>query len=155
MLLARKARQRSLLLLLLLVFLSTYWLIRHSRRSPTLFNNLHSDQPESPTVNRHRNHVHPSDYRIHMQLTTSQELAAVSNFIASLPQNVIPSYVDPMLPIDPELVLDFDTNSLRAVDELNNMVCALCEAPPPMIHVCRLKRYGGQTPSSFTAKYAQ
>lgn len=60
--------------------------------------------------------VHP------LKLDLEQELAAVSSFIASLPHNVIPPFVDPTLPIDPQLVLEFDTNSPRAKDELRAMV---------------------------------
>lgn len=55
-------------------------------------------------------------------LNPPQELAAITSFIASLPQNVIPPSVDPSLPIDPQLVLDFDTQSPRAVYELDALV---------------------------------
>jgi hypothetical protein len=57
-----------------------------------------------------------------VQLNESQELAAVSSFLASLPQNVIPLSVDPSRPIDPQLVLDFDTRSPRAVDGVQEIV---------------------------------
>ncbi|PSR79236.1 hypothetical protein PHLCEN_2v7094 [Hermanssonia centrifuga] len=57
-----------------------------------------------------------------VQLTTEQELAAVTSFLASLPQNVIPSSVDPSKPIDPELVLDFDTRSPQAAEEIRDLV---------------------------------
>lgn len=60
--------------------------------------------------------------RPQIQLDQSQELAAVVSFLASLPQNVIPSSVDPSRPIDPQLVLDFDTRSPRAVDEVKQIV---------------------------------
>ncbi|KAH8093875.1 hypothetical protein BXZ70DRAFT_897020 [Cristinia sonorae] len=55
-------------------------------------------------------------------LSTAQELAAVSSFIASLPQNVIPASVDPSKPIDPQLVLDFDTRGPHAAEEVEAMV---------------------------------
>jgi len=55
-------------------------------------------------------------------LNPDQELAAVSSFLASLPQNVIPPSVDPLRPIDPQLVLDFDTRSPRAPAEVQVMV---------------------------------
>lgn len=51
-----------------------------------------------------------------------QELAAVTSFLASLPQNIIPSSVNPSQPIDPQLVLDFDTRSPRAADEVGRVV---------------------------------
>jgi hypothetical protein len=57
-----------------------------------------------------------------LQLNQSQELAAVTSFLASLPQNVIPFSVDPARAIDPQLVLDFDTRSQRASQELQVMV---------------------------------
>lgn len=60
--------------------------------------------------------------RPQVQLNESQELAAVSSFLASLPQNVIPSSVDPNVPIDPQLVLDFDTRSPRAADGVEEIV---------------------------------
>jgi hypothetical protein len=49
-------------------------------------------------------------------------LAAVASFLASLPQNVIPSSVDPSRPIDPQLVLDFNTRSPMAANELRETV---------------------------------
>jgi hypothetical protein len=58
----------------------------------------------------------------HLRLDPQQELAAVSSFLASLPANVIPHFVDPKHPIDPQLVLDFDTTSLRALEEVKVMV---------------------------------
>lgn len=57
-----------------------------------------------------------------LRLDTTQELAAVSSFLASLPQNVIPSFVDPSLPIDPQLVVDFDPQSPRVADEIQDMI---------------------------------
>ncbi|KAJ2917767.1 hypothetical protein MD484_g2673, partial [Candolleomyces efflorescens] len=57
-----------------------------------------------------------------LQLDSAQELAAISSFIASLPQNVIPPTVDPLKPIDPQLVLDFDTRNPRAADEVRQLV---------------------------------
>jgi len=60
--------------------------------------------------------------RPQVQLDQAQELAAVSSFLASLPQNIIPSSVDPSQPIDPQLVLDFDIRSPRAADEVKQIV---------------------------------
>ncbi|KXN82653.1 hypothetical protein AN958_02330, partial [Leucoagaricus sp. SymC.cos] len=57
-----------------------------------------------------------------VQPTKAQELTAVSGFLASLPQNQIPSFVDPSTPIDPQLVLDFDARSPRAHQEVQAMV---------------------------------
>ncbi|KAH9948957.1 hypothetical protein B0H21DRAFT_804941 [Amylocystis lapponica] len=60
--------------------------------------------------------------RPQITLDSAQELAAVSSFIASLPQNVIPSSVDPTKPIDPQLVLDFDTRSPNAMEEVDSVI---------------------------------
>jgi len=57
-----------------------------------------------------------------LRLSPPQELAAVTSFLASLPQNVIPHTVDPTRPIDPQLVLDFDTRGNRAQEEVRAMV---------------------------------
>jgi len=69
-----------------------------------------------------------------LQLDRTQELAAVSSFLASLPQNVIPPTVDPSRPIDPQLVLDFDTRSPRAVDELKQVVDDVWAQNPVMLY---------------------
>jgi len=61
-------------------------------------------------------------YRPGIELTSEQELAAVTSFLASLAQNVLPSTVDPSKPIDPSLVLDFDMRSPRAPEEVKAMV---------------------------------
>jgi hypothetical protein len=55
-------------------------------------------------------------------LSPEQELGALTAFMAALPQNVIPSNIDPLRPIDPQLVLDFDTRSPEAVDEIDDVV---------------------------------
>ena len=56
-----------------------------------------------------------------VQLTPAQELAAVTDFLASLPQNVIPKSVDPSKPIDPQLVLDFDTHTPQAEEMIKEI----------------------------------
>lgn len=50
-------------------------------------------------------------------LTESQELAAITFFLASLPENQIPASVDPTRAIDPEVILDFDTRSGARAEE--------------------------------------
>ncbi|KAJ7933841.1 hypothetical protein B0H13DRAFT_1952213 [Mycena leptocephala] len=64
----------------------------------------------------------------------SGELAAVSSFLASLPQNVIPPSVNPTLPIDPELVLDFDTRSPHAMEEVERVVDDVWSRNPVMLY---------------------
>lgn len=72
--------------------------------------------------------------RPQIELDSAQELAAVSSFIASLPQNVIPSFVDPSRPIDPQLVLDFDTRSVQAVEEVQTVVNEVWARNPVMLY---------------------
>lgn len=68
-----------------------------------------------------RPHTH-NPPRVQVKLDQAEELAAVSSFIASLPHNVIPPQVDPTIPLDPQLVLDFDTQGPRAKEEVQAMV---------------------------------
>ena len=84
------------------------------------FNKL-SQQASKLAALRHKAWA-SSAARPQVTLTREQELAAVSAFLASLPQNVIPSSVDPAKPIDPQLVLDFDTRSPHAVEEVDALV---------------------------------
>lgn len=72
--------------------------------------------------------------RPQVQLTSAQELAAVSSFLASLPQNVIPLYIDPSRPIDPQLVLDFDTRSPRAADDVKEIVVDVWSQNPVVLY---------------------
>ena len=84
--------------------------------------------PAPPSAHRHGvNAFHKSKPGQHRQrpaikLTPEQELAAISSFIASLSHNRIPHTVDPLKPIDPEVVLDFDTHSVRAEEEVRRLV---------------------------------
>lgn len=55
-------------------------------------------------------------------LSPEQELGALTAFMVALPQNVIPSNIDPSRPIDPQLVLDFDTRNPEAPDEIDDVV---------------------------------
>jgi len=71
--------------------------------------------------------------RPQLRLDESQELAAVAAFIAALPQNTIPRSIDPNQPIDPQLVLDFDTRSPRAADEVNQIVEEVWARHPVML----------------------
>lgn len=71
---------------------------------------------------RHKTHPDPHSTHPQISLDPVQELAAVSSFIISLPQNVLPSFVDPNKPLDPQLVLDFDTRGPNAADEVKAVV---------------------------------
>jgi len=129
----RKPRQRTVLIsLVTLIALTTYIFIANITflLPPAL---RHADIPAVDTftvaLQSIKNSVPVDDKFAHrkkvgqsLRLSLHQELAALSSFIASLPQNVIPHSVDPTLPLDPQLVLDFDINSPRATDELRAMV---------------------------------
>jgi hypothetical protein len=71
--------------------------------------------------------------RPQLKLDESQELAAVAAFVAALPQNTIPWSIDPSQPIDPQLVLDFDTRNPRAADEVKQIVEEVWSRYPVML----------------------
>ncbi|KAJ7594436.1 hypothetical protein C8J56DRAFT_778295 [Mycena floridula] len=150
----RKFRQRSLLALIMFICLSAYlFIIRSSPlfQSSTLAANQLVVEPEivdvqqqpvspvsPPPAAKRRKHQNVfQDQRPLLQLDPIQELAAISSFLASLPQNVIPSFVNPARPIDPELVLDFDAHSPRALDELNRVVGEVWSRNPVFLY-CKL-----------------
>ncbi|KAF9000573.1 hypothetical protein BDZ89DRAFT_1027505 [Hymenopellis radicata] len=128
----RKHRHRTTFIALFaLFFLSLYlFVFQQSALSPTLA----LKRQEVPAAaaqmtlaleslrNHHDLHAHRKPTSHPLQLAPDQEIAAVSSFLASLPQNVIPPFVDPAHPIDPQLVLDFDTRSPRASDEVKQMI---------------------------------
>ena len=73
--------------------------------------------------------------RPQITLTPEEELAALSSFIISLPdQNILPPSVDPSRPIDPQLILDFDTRADGAEDELKRLVAATWEYNPVVMY---------------------
>jgi len=73
--------------------------------------------------------------RPQITLTPEEELAALSGFIASLPdQNILPPSVDSSQPIDPQLILDFDTRTDGAGAELKRLVEATWENYPVVMY---------------------
>ncbi|KIJ18583.1 hypothetical protein PAXINDRAFT_161441 [Paxillus involutus ATCC 200175] len=72
---------------------------------------------------KYQQHLQPvPPTRPQISLSPSEELAALSAFLAALPQNVIPTTVDPDQPLDPQLVLDFDTRSESSKEELDRVI---------------------------------
>ena len=127
----RKSRQRTTFLALFaLIILSLYIFLvaQPSLIAPIALKQ--SDENNAPWrhvansyVMKHRKAAaQVVSQRPQVSLDTPQELAAVTSFMAALPQNVIPITVDPSLPIDPQLVLDFDTRSPRAPAEVAEVV---------------------------------
>jgi hypothetical protein len=87
------------------------------------------DRPWRPT------HKDVLASRPQIALTPEQELAALSGFIISLPdQNILPPSVDPHQPIDPQLILDFDTRRDGAEAELKRLVTATWENNPVVMY---------------------
>ena len=135
----RKPKQRiTFVALIILVCLTSYIFIANSAFLPpsialrrpqpssadqlalaleTIQNARLADISKGHGMRKGHNHIRPL-----LKLDSAQELAAVSSFLASLPQNVIPHHADPELPIDPQLVLDFDTRGPRAQEEVRAMV---------------------------------
>lgn len=126
----RKSRQRATILCLMsLVILTTYVCLvsppalapgqsphrHHHPSAEDAWRQLVEKLPRPPPGGVHR-------HRPEIVLSLEQELGAVTAFMAALPQNVIPPDVDPTQPIDPQLVLDFDTRSPRAEEEIDNVV---------------------------------
>lgn len=146
----RKIRYRSTFLAVAVLFIiTTYILVHHTILSPRV---LHlKDQTTAAQMAAALDNVHilnslgsgkkhrPLRQGTQIKLDAAQELAAVSSFLASLPQNHIPPSVDPSVPIDPQLVLDFDTSSLRAADEVQAMVDDVWLQNPVFLYskVCR------------------
>jgi len=87
------------------------------------------DRPWRPT------HKDVLASRPQVTLTPEEELAALSSFIISLPdQNILPPSVDPSQPIDPQLILDFDTRTDGAEAELKRLVTATWENYPVVMY---------------------
>jgi hypothetical protein len=90
------------------------------------------DSPDRPWRPTH-NEVLAS--RPQITLTPEEELAALSSFIISLPdQNILPPSVNPSSPIDPQLILDFDTRADGAEAELKRLVAATWENNPVVMY---------------------
>lgn len=88
-----------------------------------------NDRPWRPT------HKDVLASRPQITLSPEEELAALSSFIISLPdQNILPPSVDPSQPIDPQLILDFDTRADGAEAELKRLVAATWETYPVVMY---------------------
>jgi hypothetical protein len=129
----RKSRQRATILCLVsLVIVTTYVCFVSS---PTLspgyaaysHHHMKLSHPEDTWRKLAANLPSPPagllpQHRPEISLSPEQELGAVTAFMAALPQNVIPTDIDPTRPIDPQLVLDFDTRSSQAEEEVTDLV---------------------------------
>lgn len=144
----RIKHRRTALLALFSLFTFTCYLLFIARPSLNLSRSLltHVQDHDRP----HENHtpvppptrplrkvthqLHPvAPPRPPLALTPTEELAALSAFIAALPHNVLPPSVDPTTPLDPQLVLDFDPRSESARDELDRLVDQIWTRFPVML----------------------
>ncbi|EDR11929.1 putative expressed protein [Laccaria bicolor S238N-H82] len=148
----RKHKYRSTFLaLLFLIFLSTYFFFTFGPTLAPSISQQHNDFPadhlalalESLRNSRLADASAGSHgitvkgkgrHRTQVRLDSAQELAAISSFLASLPQNVLPHSVDPSTPLDPQLVLDFDTRGPRASDEVRAMVEEVWSRNPVFVY---------------------
>ena len=129
-LVSRRVRYRGVYLLLLIISLSAYFCLIHPTFSSRLAVRGSRPLPPDPlaaALDSIRAQMVHGQRRPHLGgsplvLDAPQEPAAVSSFLASLRSNSIPHFVDPSRPIDPELVLEFDTRSPRAQEEVRVMV---------------------------------
>ena len=136
---SRKTKHRTTFVALLaLVCLSIYIFLAHASYLASPLDLRHSDSPAAdqlaialetlqnsrltPGSHNHRLGKGNRPNTPPLRLDPSQELAAISSFLASLPQNVLPPTVDTTRPVDPHLVLDFDTRGPRAQEEVQAMV---------------------------------
>lgn len=89
---------------------------------PTADASSHDSQPHRP--------LPPA-----ITLTPAEELAALISFMAALPSNALPSYVDPAQSLDPELVLDFDLrrDKARARSEVRRVVTETWRENPVVV----------------------
>ncbi|KAG6879657.1 hypothetical protein C0992_000099 [Termitomyces sp. T32_za158] len=137
----KKAKYRSALTALTaLICLSAYFLFirpsvlpsqaMHRNNAPAV-NQLTSNSRLSAPVRNHRKLPKIGEQ---VALAQHQELAAISSFLTSLSRNMIPLSVDPTVTIDPQLVLDFDTRSARAAEEVQHMVTDVWERNPVLLY---------------------
>lgn len=122
----------TFLALLALIAISAYTvLVAPPSLSPIAFNNAAAPNSRHPISHAFRASAaaaqlkHPSKSLAkapQLRLSRAEELGAVTAFLASLPANIIPPSVDPARPIDPQLVLDFDTRSAQAQDEVVDVI---------------------------------
>ena len=122
-----RVKHRTALLALLSLFTFTCYLLFVTYPSKTLLtrvqDHIHETPKPSTKYRKVQQFLQPAPSpRLPLVLSPTEELAALSAFIAALPFNVLPHSVDPSLPLDPQLVLDFDPRSESARDELDRLV---------------------------------
>ena len=118
----RKFRHRTTLLCLLFLISLTTYICLISPPALSVERRHHLPPPWRNLAAQYPLPHHGPPPRPDVLLSPEQELGALTAFMAALPQNVIPSNIDPSRSIDPQLVLDFDTRSPEAKDEIDDVV---------------------------------
>jgi hypothetical protein len=143
--LPRRHRRLIVALFAIFVFLSILaWTSRRQGEDRTVLATTPPiREPARPAVPR--THHNPPANRPTLQLTPEQELAAIMSFLGHIQTNGgLPPTVNPNLPIEPQLVLDFDTTSERAPAELKELVEDTWASNPVVIfaevrRLCRMR----------------
>ncbi|KAF8326547.1 uncharacterized protein EI90DRAFT_2929741 [Cantharellus anzutake] len=69
-----------------------------------------------------------------LKLTHAEELGAVMAYLTNLGANaMIPVSIDPTIPVDPQLILEFNTRSPRAREEVKSLVADTWAANPVVV----------------------
>ncbi|KAF8520414.1 hypothetical protein BU17DRAFT_46798 [Hysterangium stoloniferum] len=112
----------SLMALFMLLILAVFCILHQHLNDSALAFSKSPESPPHPFVNHlpHRTLRPPRLPQI--KLSTEEELAATISFMAALASNSLPDSIDPSSPIDPDLILEFDTRSLKASNELKQVV---------------------------------
>ena len=120
-----RIRPSFIALLTLLTLASFCVLHQHlNDASPLSFPSPSADPPLQPANDRprHRTALSRPPRPPKITLSPDEELAALVAFIAALPSNALPNTIDPKAALDPDLVLDFDTRTLKAAHEVHELV---------------------------------
>ena len=80
--------------------------------------------PSRASNGRVRYRFYSTTRRTHpkIALGPDEELSSVIAFMAALHSNALPDSVNPLVPVDPDLVLDFDTRTPKAAAEVRHLV---------------------------------
>lgn len=141
--LPRRHRRLIVALFAIFVFLSILaWTSRRHNEDSVLATTPPPREPTHPAAPRTHHHNVPAN-RPTLRLAPEQELAAIVSFLGHIQTNGgLPPTVNPNFPIEPQLVLDFDTTSERAPAELKELVEDTWASNPVVIfaEVRRLRR---------------
>lgn len=116
----RRHRRLIIVLFAIITFLSILaWTNQRHLGEPTT-----TPPQEATHPTKRRTHVYnPPTSKPSLRLAPEQELAAIVSFLGHIQTNGgLPPTVNPNLPIEPQLVLGFDTTTDRAPAELRQLI---------------------------------